>query len=100
MNTVKGKLAESLHIVWTIASKDIVDSVRNKLIISLILGMGFMLLMPKVMGLMLVPLAPDHRTGEQRSVPGAARKITGRVGAGNREYGVWLGRGIWSGGAG
>ena len=54
MNTTKGKLVESLHIVWTIGSKDIVDSVRNKLIISLILGMGFMLLMPKVMGLMFV----------------------------------------------
>ena len=40
--------------MWTIASKDIVDSVRNKLIVSLILGMGFMLLMPKLMGLMFV----------------------------------------------
>ncbi|MBL7065145.1 MAG: ABC transporter permease [Anaerolineae bacterium] len=55
MNTTKKKLTDGLYIVWTIASKDIVDSLRNKLIISLILGMGFMLLMPKVMGLMLVP---------------------------------------------
>ena len=54
MKTTREKTADSLHIVWTIASKDIVDSLRNKLIISLILGMGFMLLMPKVMGLMLV----------------------------------------------
>jgi len=44
-----------MHNIWIIASKDIVESLRNKLIISLILGMGFMLLMPKLMGLMLVP---------------------------------------------
>jgi ABC-2 type transport system permease protein len=55
MKTTRENIADSLHIVWTIASKDIVDSLRNKLIISLILGMGFMLLMPKVLGLMLVP---------------------------------------------
>ncbi len=55
MNTSKEKIIDNMYIMWTIASKDIVDSLRNKLIISLILGMGFMLLMPKVMGLMLVP---------------------------------------------
>ena len=55
VNTKRGKIADSLYIVWTVASKDIVDSLRNKLILSLILGMGFMLLMPKAMGLMLVP---------------------------------------------
>jgi ABC-2 type transport system permease protein len=44
-----------MYLIWTIASKDIVESLRNKLIISLILGMGFMLLMPKLLGLMLVP---------------------------------------------
>ena len=54
MKTTREKIADNLHIVWSIASKDIVDSLRNKLIISLILGMGFMLLMPKVMGMMLV----------------------------------------------
>ncbi len=54
MNTLREKIGDSLHIVWTIASKDIVDSLRNKLIISLILGMGFMLLMPTLMGLMFV----------------------------------------------
>jgi len=55
MNTTREKIADNLYILWTIASKDIVESLRNKLIISLILGMGFMLLMPKLMGLMLVP---------------------------------------------
>jgi len=55
MNTSKNKILDSMHNIWIIASKDIVESLRNKLIISLILGMGFMLLMPKLMGLMLVP---------------------------------------------
>jgi len=55
MKTTRERIVNSLHVVWTIASKDIVDSLRNRLIISLILGMGFILLMPKVMGLMLVP---------------------------------------------
>ena len=55
MKITREKIVDSLHIVWTIASKDIVDSLRNKLIISLILGMGFMLLMPKAMEWMLVP---------------------------------------------
>jgi ABC-2 type transport system permease protein len=55
MNTYRNKIADSMHYIWTITSKDILDSLRNKLIISLILGMGFMLLMPKLMGLMLVP---------------------------------------------
>jgi len=69
MNTTREKIVDSLHIVWTIASKDIVDSPKNKLIVSLILGMGFMLLMPKVMGLMLVPPATPvlvYDPGESR----------------------------------
>jgi ABC-2 type transport system permease protein len=55
MNTTRKKILDTLHIVWTIASKDIVDALRNKLVISLILGTGFMLLMPKAMGLVLDP---------------------------------------------
>jgi len=55
MNTSRNKILDSMHYIWTITSKDIVESLRNKLIISLILGMGFMLLMPKLLGLMLVP---------------------------------------------
>jgi ABC-2 type transport system permease protein len=69
MKTTPEKTIDNLHIVCTIASKDIVDSLRNKLIISLILGMGFMLLMPKMMGLMLVPPETPvlvHDPGESR----------------------------------
>ena len=71
MKTTREKIADNLHIVWTIAAKDIVDSLKNKLIISLILGMGFMLLMPKVMGLMLVPPATPvlvYDPGESRLI--------------------------------
>ena len=55
MKTNRNKILDSMHYIWTIASKDILESLSNKLIISLILGMGFMLLMPMLMGLMLVP---------------------------------------------
>ena len=55
MNTTRNRILDSLYTIWAITSKDILESLRNKLIISPILGMGFMLLMPKAMGLMLVP---------------------------------------------
>jgi ABC-2 type transport system permease protein len=55
MNTTRNKILDSIHLIWTIAYKDILESLRNKLVLSLILGMGFMLLMPKLLGLMLVP---------------------------------------------
>jgi ABC-2 type transport system permease protein len=54
MNTTKNNILDSAHLIWTIASKDVLESLRNKLVLSLILGMGFMLLMPKLLGLMLV----------------------------------------------
>jgi ABC-2 type transport system permease protein len=49
------KIIDSLHIIWTVAAKDIVDSLKNKLILSIILGAAVMLLMPKVMSVILVP---------------------------------------------
>ena len=98
MKTERGKVADSLHILWTIACKDIVDSLRNKLILSLILGMGFMLLMPKVMGLMLI--SPE--TAVLVYDPGESRLTTELEDseADTREYWVWSGCGIWAGGAG
>lgn len=69
MNPTRNNILDSLHLIWTIAFKDIVELLRNKLIISLILGMGFMLLMPKLMGLMLVPPKTPvlvHDPGESR----------------------------------
>jgi len=55
MKTSRNKLLDSINLIWTIAAKDILASLRNKLMLSLVLGMGFMLLMPKLLGLMLVP---------------------------------------------
>jgi ABC-2 type transport system permease protein len=53
MDPTKSKLSDTLHIVWAIASKDIVDSVRNKLVISMIIGLGMILLLPKLLPLIL-----------------------------------------------
>ena len=44
MNTARNKILDSMHYILTITSKDILESLRNRLIISLILGMGFMLI--------------------------------------------------------
>jgi ABC-2 type transport system permease protein len=53
MDATKSKLSDTLYIVWVIASKDIVDSIRNKLVISLIIGLGMILLLPKLLPLIL-----------------------------------------------
>lgn len=55
MKTTKGKIIDGLHVVWAIASKDIIDALRNKLIVSMIVGLTLMLMMPKVMGLAIDP---------------------------------------------
>ena len=55
MNTTREKVMNSINIIWTITSKDIVDALRNKLIMSLIIGLSVMLMMPKVMGLAIDP---------------------------------------------
>jgi ABC-2 type transport system permease protein len=55
MNTTSSKPLDNLNVIWTIASKDIMDAIRNKLVLSLILGLTFMLSMPRVMSWMLDP---------------------------------------------
>lgn len=52
---LRSNMFDNLYIIWTVAAKDIVDSLRNKLILSIILGAAVMLLMPKVMSIILVP---------------------------------------------
>lgn len=44
-------LADNLNIIWTIASKDIVDALRNKVVISMIIMLSIMLLVPKMLPL-------------------------------------------------
>jgi ABC-2 type transport system permease protein len=48
-------LIETLHIVWTVAAKDIVDALRSKLVISLILTQALILLMPRMLSWAIVP---------------------------------------------
>jgi ABC-2 type transport system permease protein len=55
MNTTRVNILDNLNVIWTIASKDILDAIRNKLVISLILGLTFMLSMPRVLSWMLDP---------------------------------------------
>jgi ABC-2 type transport system permease protein len=42
-------LADHLNITWTIASKDIVDALRNKVVVSMIIMLSVMLLVPKML---------------------------------------------------
>ena len=53
------KLMDNIYIIFTITFKDIVDALNNKLILSMILGLGFMLLVPKGMSLIIVPPYTD-----------------------------------------
>ena len=55
MKTKPQTLTERLNIVWTIAAKDILDGLRNKLVLSMVLGVLFMLLMPSLLTWMLEP---------------------------------------------
>ncbi len=42
-------LADNLNIIWTIASKDIVDALKNKVVVSMIIMLSIMLLVPKML---------------------------------------------------
>lgn len=45
----KQTLVDTLNIIWTIASKDIVDALKNKVVISMIIMLSIMLLLPKML---------------------------------------------------
>jgi ABC-2 type transport system permease protein len=44
-------LVDALNITWTIASKDIVDALKNKVVVSMIIMLSIMLLVPKMLPL-------------------------------------------------
>jgi ABC-2 type transport system permease protein len=46
-------LADNLNITWTIASIDIVDALRNKVVVSMIIMLSILLLVPKMLPLIL-----------------------------------------------
>jgi len=58
---MQNKLSRSIRIIWAIALKDIADAVRNKMTLSMILGVGFIMLssmlMPFLLGLKGTPAA-------------------------------------------
>ena len=55
MKTTRERIVDGLYIVWTIAAKDLVDAVKSKLVVSLIIGLSIMLLLPKMMSLIIAP---------------------------------------------
>lgn len=60
MNSNRDKLRSSLRIVWAIAAKDIVDAIRNRTTISVILGVAIMMLTSQALPLLL-GLSDVHR---------------------------------------
>jgi len=55
MNTTNENLFESLHIIRAIASKDILDAIKNRMIISQIVAVTLILLTVKVIGWAIQP---------------------------------------------
>jgi ABC-2 type transport system permease protein len=47
--STKGRFRDSLNIIWTIASKDIADALKNKVVVSMIIMMSILLLVPKML---------------------------------------------------
>ena len=108
MKTMREKIIDGSNVVWTITSKDIVDALRNKLIVSMIIGLTMMLMMPKVMSLIIDPPytqvliydpgsslliaeledSPDFEVRRENSISGLAEAI-GSTGIGlGVEFGV------------
>jgi ABC-2 type transport system permease protein len=50
-NKIRDKIGDNLNIIWTIASKDIVDALKNKVVISMVIMLSIMLLVPKMLPL-------------------------------------------------
>ena len=44
-------IGDNLNIIWTIASKDIVDALKNRVVVSMIIMLSIMLLVPKMLPL-------------------------------------------------
>lgn len=72
MNANEGKLREGLRIVWAVAAKDIVDAIKNKTTISIIIGVAFLMLsgqaLPLLMKLKDTPSAVVYDAGKSRLI--------------------------------
>lgn len=65
-NTTRGTIRDNLSIIWAITSKDIVDAVKNRVVISVVMLSSVMLLLPKMLPLILegpVTTAPASTGG-------------------------------------
>ena len=50
-NKTKNTLTDNLNIIWTIASKDIVDAFQNRVVITMIIMLSIILIVPKMLPL-------------------------------------------------
>ena len=68
MDNVETTTGSRLRIIWAIAAKDIIDAVKNKMIISVVLGMAMMMLsaqaFPFLLKLSATPRAVVYNAGE------------------------------------
>jgi ABC-2 type transport system permease protein len=68
MNTTKKNLADDLRIIWSIAAKDIVDALKNKTTLTIILGISMVMLsgqaLPLILKLKPIPTAYVFDAGE------------------------------------
>lgn len=64
-------IGDSLNIIWTIASKDIIDALKNKIVVSMIIMLSIVLLMPKMLPLIFEQaqtVLPVYDLGDSRRV--------------------------------
>lgn len=54
MKTRRSKLTDWINIVWTLAWRDIFDSIKNRTVLGLIITLCVIMLMPKLMSIMFV----------------------------------------------
>jgi ABC-2 type transport system permease protein len=70
-------LHENLRIIWAIAAKDIGDAIRNKITISIIIGVAFLMLsgqaMPLLLKLQALPRAYYYDAGVSSLLPDLAK---------------------------
>lgn len=52
-NTTRATIRDNLSIIWAITAKDIVDALKNRVVISLVILSSVMLLLPKLLPLIL-----------------------------------------------
>jgi ABC-2 type transport system permease protein len=71
INSTKGRFRDSLNIIWTIAAKDIVDALKNKVVVSMISMLSLILIMPKMLPLIFEQpqaVLPVYELGDSRLV--------------------------------